>query len=1097
MAQIVDLGPIWRQLLGNKPPETSRHIDLFHKRVEILQKLPPEILRCGHNASLTREELDNLLTTFSQENSARTISFVIRFLAKGLSEGRKTLGWKVAIPPVTITIKREQSRFTPAGFVELSRLRQIEAAFIKSLRNASALSYEQHLGRLLLSAMLFGGLIQRQWLEPWLRAISKPKVMIHDTILWVDMERVWQHPRKASDVYYEGSRKRNAEAPIFMNRRWIGDPVTRSLILQWLQLPGLIDRKNRHLPNAYDLVTMFLKKVGLAKELHPVNLKHLIVMAEIRLGLIVPSYLASYAAGDIVSVSVPAETWTRLLSGKAVPRQATGGPGNDEDHALRTQKPWESPFHSMMLVPDEQRNLLSRLRKLFSKTRGVKKSIPSLLSEIDLFVKANAAQLCPLILFLAKWSEYLLSDRGRNKPSTVERYLGSVAAKLLAVFENEDLQEMETAEFIEFYDRLVETVTSYNESGYALQTLGRFHRFLVQHHGVANIHSGYFSKRSGPPETRVNANLVSQTEFDRLKTVLGFEDNNRSRTATACLLVAIFGFRCGLRRNEVLFLRVRDIMGRHKPELVLRPTSKRGLKTSGSSRRIPLHLLLPPDEMALLHEWLSQHELLGKEALLFEMLGRPMEPMPESNLMRPIREALHRATGDQTLSFHTLRHSFASWLMVRLAGNAAKLRSAAPFLDHPEFEEPRVMALRKSLLGNEYLGRPAAFAVSSLCGHADLSTTFANYLHLSDWLLSRALSDPSAIPDLDVEALIGVTALSRASIYRNVTNRNMRFFTGWPHLFRSLLAKGNMDLGDPLLLSAKEPNTNRIEFPEENGYHRLWLVIEKALTMHQVMKISVAEIAGRLLVSQETLENWFAKARYIANLRVDENHHSYRHRTVARHLELVGHDDERRELWSCKTGAAMKDYFRNPKRKTTGLNTRIHPLKQKWKKSISQSLHPERFPIAPRLDAEQQLVERYMTVFEKLSPDMKEKVIQFVDYYCESYCKNSGGLWHSSASWARNHLEVLDMLGVPTGNIELVDFKTIGEGPKERSVRRKGCEEKLGVAGVTWHAIEKRLTNKRVSCGIGIRDIVMVGGSRRASYAFRYMMYILRIGYWD
>ncbi len=1097
MAALEHLGPIWQRLLGKEPEETSAHFGLYCKRVELLRKLPPAIVRCDSKASLSREELENLLAPFSRENPASTVSFVTRFLAKGLSEGRKTLGWQVAIPPVPVSIKREQSRFTPAGFTDLATLRHIEAEFIGSLRKSPVLSREQHLGRLLLSAILFGGLIHRQWLEPWLQAISERKVLIHDTILWIDMERVWQHPRKESDGDGERGRKRSAEAPIIMTRRWIADPVTRSLILQWLQLPGEGGKKKRNLPNAFDLVAIYLKNISLAKECFPNNLKQLLSMAEIRLGLVVPSYLASYAAGDIVSVSVPAETWARLLSGKAVLRQATRDSENETKPFVSTQVPPERKFHSTMVTPDDQRELLSRLRKLFSRARGIRQSIPGLLGEIALFIKENAAQLCPLTLFLARWSEHLLSDKGRNKPSTVERYLGSVAVKLLAVFENEDLLELESADFLEYYDRILETVSSDDERGYALKTLGRFHRFLVLQYGVANLYSGYFSRRTGPPEMSVNANLVSQTEFDRLKTVLGFEDNNRPRTATACLLVAILGFRCGLRRNEVLFLRVRDIMGRRMPELVLRPTSKRGLKTSGSSRRIPLHALLPPDEMIMLQEWLRQHELLEKEALLFAVEGRPMEPMPESSLTSPIREALHQVTGDHTLSFHVLRHSFASWLLVRLAGNATDLRSAAQFLDHPEFQDNRVMALRRALLGNEHLGRPAAFAVSSLCGHAELSTTFTSYLHMCDWLLSRAVSDPSVLPKVDVDLLVGVTALSRATIYRTVKNGDMRQFSGWPVLFHSLLAKNGMHYGDPLLLSAKVPESGRIKFTEEKVSPQSWFAIEKALKMYQVMKTPVSEIAERLQLPQETLERWFAAARYIANLKVTEKHNSYRHRTVAMHLELVGHDDEGRELWGHKPGAAANIYFRQPKRKPAGSRKQLRPLTQKWKKSISQSLHPERFPVEPRLDVERKLLNRYMTAFEKLPPHKQEKVLLFVDYFCECYCRNSGGLWHSAPTWAKHHLEVLGMLGVPAGNIELADFKTEDEKPAEILARRKSWEEKLGVKGMSWHSAEERRSMKRFGCGISIRDVVTVGGRRKASYAFRYAMYILRIGYWD
>src|SRR5450631_918563 len=161
MAEVDNIGPIWRKQLGDEPQEKKGDIELYTKKVALLLKLPPDILKCEHNASLTREELDTLLSPFNNENTYKTISLVTRFLFRGLSEGRKTLQWDVAIPALPFAIKHEKSRFTPAKFVELSRLRHLEDAFINSLRNPPSLSREEQLGRLLLSALLFGGLINR------------------------------------------------------------------------------------------------------------------------------------------------------------------------------------------------------------------------------------------------------------------------------------------------------------------------------------------------------------------------------------------------------------------------------------------------------------------------------------------------------------------------------------------------------------------------------------------------------------------------------------------------------------------------------------------------------------------------------------------------------------------------------------------------------------------------------------------------------------------------------------------------------------------------------------------------------------------------
>lgn len=47
MEEIDKIGSIWRRLLGNKTSVKPEHAELYLKRVELLQKLPSDILECG------------------------------------------------------------------------------------------------------------------------------------------------------------------------------------------------------------------------------------------------------------------------------------------------------------------------------------------------------------------------------------------------------------------------------------------------------------------------------------------------------------------------------------------------------------------------------------------------------------------------------------------------------------------------------------------------------------------------------------------------------------------------------------------------------------------------------------------------------------------------------------------------------------------------------------------------------------------------------------------------------------------------------------------------------------------------------------------
>ena len=200
------------------------------------------------------------------------------------------------------------------------------------------------------------------------------------------------------------------------------------------------------------------------------------------------------------------------------------------------------------------------------------------------------------------------------------------------------------------------------------------------------------------------------------------------------------------------------------PELLVRAHAARSLKTEGSTRRVPMHILAPDDELHFVMSWVTSLEHLGHDALLFCRDGLlPRELIPESLLLRPIREALNLVTGDRRLRFQHFRHSFATWFLIRLTGNPRGLRSLAPFLDHREFSDERVAKLRNALLGNEALGRKGAYMVAALCGHVDLDTTFTSYIHLCDLLLGNELSDSNAFPTINAETVMGFLDLTQAT----------------------------------------------------------------------------------------------------------------------------------------------------------------------------------------------------------------------------------------------------------------------------------------------------------------------------------------------
>ena len=918
-------------------------------------------------------------------------------------------------------------------YSELTSLRRIETAFSKTL-DTTELTALQELGRLLLSAILYGGLLRTEWLSPWLMAVQEGRVKTHDTTVWVDMEQLWTPTRK------DGAKNTTTAT---MTRRWFADPVSHLLLMRWLNLPEGKRRITGNQSAPFELLKAFLQAAKVADADCPPKLTSLLDMAATRLGLAVTPYLVSYATGELNAVSVPAATWTRLCSNLAVPVTAPGSDENEADQIPgRAQKTPLQPV-GVPLPLAEQQSLVQKLRRIFSTSksrlhkmqqnqrnnteamdsnhgRGAPRKSPQYHAVVD-FLDRNQPQLARLPLLLALWCKHTIETKGLA-PRTMKQYLGAIANLLLLICGDTDILKWDEKEFTECYDRVLESTSSEKKNRVPL---GLFHKYLVTFHSVTPMPKSYFARDASPAEVTVDANLVSQVEFDRIKLALGWADANRPRMATAALLVTILGFRCTLRRDEVQFLRVRDIKGRIKPELTLRNTPARSLKSPSATRRLPLHVLMTKEEVTLLMAWIDKIGDEQQEALLFSYLDRPTRKLPENALFRPISRAMTFVTGDSSLTYHHLRHSCITWLLIRLTGPRHAIYQVAPFLDHPEFLPDRLDELRNTLLGNEHLGRKGAYAVSDLCGHAELSTTFTNYIHLNDWLLAQELAAPADLPRLDIQSLVALAGLKRATFYKRrqgiepVASEfpdDAKVMQDWAILIAAV-AQFREPLRYPLLAQACAPNPCQVNFPSNSDQPSPLAQIKMVLVMSQHAK-PIEDICRKTSLPEATIKGWLDIAKKFGSM------------------------------------------------STKGKTFRHHRMAT-----------PNLFPLRPRNDADRKLAQIMLTEFDLLDTPGKNNTYQFIDYFIETFTIHNDMLIYrkSNKQLLKDHIDILLTLGISKSQLCLV---TLDKNLSKDSIRQLKAEwnKALGIK-LAWRTRDKNWSTKSLG-PVGL-DVRVAYGSDR------------------
>lgn len=143
-----------------------------------------------------------------------------------------------------------------------------------------------------------------------------------------------------------------------------------------------------------------------------------------------------------------------------------------------------------------------------------------------------------------------------------------------------------------------------------------------------------------PRRGRVLPEVLSRAEVLRL---LAAVRCLRQRTAMLC------AYGCGLRISEVLALRISHIDGER---MLLRVVAGKGRK----DRNLPLTRRLIE---RLREYWLAEKP----QDLLFPSRYRPGEPLDAKSLQRAFRQAAEAAGITKRVSFHTLRHAYATHLL--------------------------------------------------------------------------------------------------------------------------------------------------------------------------------------------------------------------------------------------------------------------------------------------------------------------------------------------------------------------------------------------------------------------------------------------------
>jgi hypothetical protein len=296
------------------------------------------------------------------------------------------------------------------------------------------------------------------------------------------------------------------------------------------------------------------------------------------------------------------------------------------------------------------------------------------------------------------------------------------------------------------------------------------------------------------------------------------------------VLIACLSFRLGLRTSEARLIEIRDVhVASGEIDLLVRSNSRYETKSDAGRRKLPLEALMPADEVALFRKILEARLREGNpHSLLFSFEDKKNSPSPKW-----ISGALKLATGNEDAVQHSLRHSFGTWLLLRLfeaSDPSSQIRSMFPAGVIPD---PLTKHEWKRIIG----GIPGPNAdllhcVQKRMGHARPQTTVRNYIHCLPELFAaqalRAISEEDPVTDA---LLAKVAPLPRSTAYRLLSEPEGR---------------------EALLSEAWAPLASGVSHPAQSPHEKELALLEsraKAVFLYRNRSLPIGEVAQLLRLS--------------------------------------------------------------------------------------------------------------------------------------------------------------------------------------------------------------------------------------------------------
>jgi len=774
----LDMTSIWRGWLvllpkkkvklGCKISEKQLPKRLRLRRVEqkelllLLQKKCPDLFEGRSGAKLSTQERNELVDLIHSESPSETkFKQRMHFLILGIMMGNDTGLWEINPPAPPLLHKKHTSLITLNAASSRHKINELKAWFMASLECMDDLDKDERRGQLLFAMIVFGGVFNAKKLVLLCNAINKGQVRSSKGHFWAMLQ---DETEKENDSL----------------QMWFADPLSEALFYKWVEYSENQEEQKRLIESGplssraiWKFLKVFLDAIAPHEYTLPSSLGSFLDLARSGVIFDLTPFLIGYASGNKVCESLPPQAWLRLRENCKLSNKFEDDPVEIQPRNCSQSLPRIGATSKAAKDQDSFKQKLSEFVMPSEKSTLYGVSRRERAEALQEWMEKNISDMRPITALIASWALYMLRQTETKKQAVggIATYISKIS-RLYDVSGDLYLPELEADELMPIYEQFVMRLKGLKSRGQNCACLRYFHEFMIQQYAASEVDFSLIDGFSNP-EGRVDANIVTSQEFELLKDhlMLSMErekDSAKYRIYLIQLLVVILGYRCGLRASEARKIRIMDVLlSPTKPELLIRNNAFSRLKTSNGVRQIPLHCFLQDDELNILKQWhrkRSAEVLKKKDRPLFTRLADDKFAISSSLVFPYINDLMRIMTGDNSIHFHHLRHSFASWTLLRLIAPDYPQMLESDIARNNGITECRDLAV--ALTGQEHSGSKAMYALARLMGHASPAETMHSYLHLFDWMLGKALL--RVTPPLTPEIARTVFGTSNATISRRL-----------------------------------------------------------------------------------------------------------------------------------------------------------------------------------------------------------------------------------------------------------------------------------------------------------------------------------------